>query len=115
MQRLIEAVYHYIMPNPSIRFMLADDPGAGKRAGLSDEKIAAADDPNSDALDDKEKAVVRYSSELAKNVAASDEALNELKKYFDDTEIAEITMVAGVFHFSISLYPISQLELLKQS
>ncbi|WP_176233468.1 helicase-related protein [Candidatus Hakubella thermalkaliphila] len=32
----IEAVYHYIMPNPCIRFLLADDPGAGKTimAGL---------------------------------------------------------------------------------
>lgn len=26
----IEAVYHYVMPNPRIRFLLADDPGAGK-------------------------------------------------------------------------------------
>lgn len=26
----IEAVYHYIMQNPRIRFLLADDPGAGK-------------------------------------------------------------------------------------
>lgn len=32
----IEAVYHYILQNPSIRFLLADDPGAGKTimAGL---------------------------------------------------------------------------------
>ncbi|MGQ9778058.1 MAG: protein NO VEIN domain-containing protein [Thermodesulfobacteriota bacterium] len=32
----IEAVYHYIIQNPRIRFMLADDPGAGKTimAGL---------------------------------------------------------------------------------
>ncbi|NHW22821.1 MAG: DUF3883 domain-containing protein [Archaeoglobales archaeon] len=32
----IEAVYHYIMKNPRIRFLLADDPGAGKTimAGL---------------------------------------------------------------------------------
>lgn len=32
----IEAVYHYILKNPSIRFLLADDPGAGKTimAGL---------------------------------------------------------------------------------
>lgn len=32
----IEAVYHYIIQNPSIRFLLADDPGAGKTimAGL---------------------------------------------------------------------------------
>jgi superfamily II DNA or RNA helicase len=26
----IEAIYHYIIQNPSIRFLLADDPGAGK-------------------------------------------------------------------------------------
>ncbi|MFN3384896.1 MAG: DEAD/DEAH box helicase, partial [Archaeoglobaceae archaeon] len=32
----IDAVYHYLLPNPRIRFMLADDPGAGKTvmAGL---------------------------------------------------------------------------------
>jgi len=32
----IDAVYHYILKNPSIRFLLADDPGAGKTimAGL---------------------------------------------------------------------------------
>jgi len=32
----IEAVYHYVMQNPKIRFLLADDPGAGKTimAGL---------------------------------------------------------------------------------
>ncbi|MQK95324.1 DEAD/DEAH box helicase family protein, partial [Escherichia coli] len=32
----IEAVYHFILKNPRIRFLLADDPGAGKTimAGL---------------------------------------------------------------------------------
>ena len=32
----IDAVYHYILRNPKIRFLLADDPGAGKTimAGL---------------------------------------------------------------------------------
>ncbi|MCX7950149.1 MAG: SNF2-related protein, partial [Treponemataceae bacterium] len=32
----IEAIYHYILTNPKIRFLLADDPGAGKTimAGL---------------------------------------------------------------------------------
>ena len=32
----IEAVYHYVMQNPRVRFLLADDPGAGKTimAGL---------------------------------------------------------------------------------
>ncbi|MFH1926952.1 MAG: helicase-related protein [Chloroflexota bacterium] len=32
----IEAVYHYVLPNPRVRFLIADDPGAGKTimAGL---------------------------------------------------------------------------------
>lgn len=32
----LEAVYHYILPRPRVRFLLADDPGAGKTimAGL---------------------------------------------------------------------------------
>lgn len=37
----IEAVYHHILKNPSIRFLLADDPGAGKTimAGLLYSKV----------------------------------------------------------------------------
>jgi superfamily II DNA or RNA helicase len=32
----LEAVYHYMLPRPRIRFLLVDDPGAGKTimAGL---------------------------------------------------------------------------------
>ena len=72
--------------------------GAGKKAGLTDEKIAAADDPTSGALSDKEKAVVQYAKELAENVAASDESINNLRNHFSDAQIAELTMVAGTFH-----------------
>lgn len=79
-------------------YCTAHHTAAGKRAGLTDEKIAAADDPTSDALDDREKAVVQYSKELAQNVAASDEALAAMRSHFSDPEIAEITMVAGTFH-----------------
>lgn len=79
-------------------YCTAHHTAAGKRAGLTDEKIAAADDPASDALDDREKAVVQYAKELAENVAASEESLKNLKNYFSDGEIAEINMVAGAFH-----------------
>ena len=71
---------------------------AGKRAGLTDEKLAATPDETSPAFDDREKAVVRFSKELAQNVAASQESLVELRKYFDDAQIAELNMVNGVFH-----------------
>lgn len=79
-------------------YCAAHHSAAGKRAGLTDEKIAAAPDETSDAFDDREKAVVRYSKELAQNVAASQESLDELAKYFDESQIAELNMVNGVFH-----------------
>ncbi|NIS10295.1 MAG: carboxymuconolactone decarboxylase family protein [Candidatus Dadabacteria bacterium] len=79
-------------------YCTAHHTAAGKRAGLTDEKIAASTDASSAALDDKEKAIVQYTTELAKNVAASDEALSQMKQHFNDAEIAELTMVAGTFH-----------------
>lgn len=79
-------------------YCAAHHTAAGKRAGLSDEKINAAPDETSDAFDDREKAVVRYSKELAQNVAASQESLDEMAKHFDEAQIAELTMVNGVFH-----------------
>ena len=79
-------------------YCTAHHTAAGKRAGLTDEKIAAADDPSSVALDDREKAVVQYAKELAQNVAASDESLAAMKNHFSDAQIAEINMVAGTFH-----------------
>ena len=71
---------------------------AGKKAGLSIEKINALPDPNSSLLDDKEKAVVRFAKEVTEDVAASDESINQLRKYFNDSQIAELTMVIGVFN-----------------
>ena len=71
---------------------------AGKKAGLSIEKINALPDPDSSLLDDKEKAVVRFAKEVTEDVAASDESINQLRKYFNDSQIAELTMVIGVFN-----------------
>jgi len=79
-------------------YCTAHHTGAGKRAGLTDEKIAAVPDETSDALDDRERVVVKYSKELAHNVTASQETLDELRNYFDQAQIAELNMVNGVFH-----------------
>ena len=79
-------------------YCTAHHTAAGRRAGLSDEKINAAPDETSDAFNEREKAVVRYSRELAQNVAASQETLEELKKHFNEGQIAELNLVNGVFH-----------------
>ncbi|NIP31054.1 MAG: hypothetical protein GTO02_14995 [Candidatus Dadabacteria bacterium] len=79
-------------------YCTAHHTAAGKRVGLSEEKIESADDPTCSALDDREKAVVQYAKELAENVAVCDETLSNIRNYFDDGQIAELTMVAGTFH-----------------
>lgn len=79
-------------------YCTAHHTAAGKRAGLSDEKINAAPDHQSSVFSEKEKAVVRYASELTQNVAAGDDVLNELRKHFDDSQVAELNMVVGSFN-----------------
>ncbi|MGH7792062.1 MAG: carboxymuconolactone decarboxylase family protein [Thermodesulfobacteriota bacterium] len=71
---------------------------AGKRAGLSVEKINALPDPDSSLLNEKEKAVVRFAKEVTEDVSASDESINQLRRYFNDSQIAELTLVIGVFN-----------------
>ena len=71
---------------------------AGKRAGLTKEKIEALPDPYSAALDGREKAVVRFAKEVTERVSASEESINELRKYFNDSQIAELNLVVGAFN-----------------
>lgn len=78
-------------------YCTAHHTAAGKRAGLTENKINAVPDVSSSALDDKEKAVVRFAKEVTKDVSASQESIDELRKHFDDSQIAELNMVVGVF------------------
>ena len=71
---------------------------AGKRAGLSLDKINATPDFNSSLFDDREKAVVRFAKEVTKDISASDESIRMLQNHFDNSQIAELTMVIGVFN-----------------
>ena len=71
---------------------------AGKRSGLSLDQINAAPHYNSPLFSDKEKAVVRFAKEVTEDVSASDESIRQLQYYFDNSQIAELTMVIGVFN-----------------
>lgn len=79
-------------------YCTAHHTAAGKRAGLTKEKIEATPDPNSEALDEKERAVVRFAKEVTERVSASEESINELRKYFNDSQIAELNLVIGAFN-----------------
>ncbi|MGB7291344.1 MAG: carboxymuconolactone decarboxylase family protein [Thermodesulfobacteriota bacterium] len=80
------------------RYCAAHHTAAGKRAGLTKEKLDATPDYSSSIFDEKERAVVRFANEVTENVAASEESLNELGKFFNESQIAELNIVIGVFN-----------------
>jgi AhpD family alkylhydroperoxidase len=42
-------------------------------------------------------ALVKYVDSLVKNIGAEEEALDEVRMYFSDNEVAEITLLAGTY------------------
>jgi uncharacterized peroxidase-related enzyme len=70
----------------------------GQRVGLTKEKIDALPHPNSAVFDEKERSVVRFAKEVTERVSASEESISELRKYFDDSQIAELNLVIGAFN-----------------
>ena len=56
---------------------------------------------DSDLFDDKEKAVIRWADEVSKLTAKNNDfAFNEMKKYFSDRQIVELTFICGMWHLS---------------
>jgi len=73
----------------------------GKEAGLSQEQIDAITENGAegDNFTEKEKAVIQFAHETTKNVDASDEAVEALKKHFNNKEVAEIATAVAAANF----------------
>lgn len=76
----------------------------GRALGLTQDQInmLEGDDWNeSDLFDDKEKAVIRWADEVSKFRAKNNDfAFNEMKKYFSNRQIVELTFICGMWHLS---------------
>ena len=74
----------------------------GQQVGLTVEQIQAAVSPDyreSDVLSERQKALVRWTEAVTRNTAeADDEAFAELGEHYSDPEIAELTLMSGVFN-----------------
>jgi uncharacterized peroxidase-related enzyme len=74
----------------------------GQVVGLSIEQIQAACSPDyaaSDALDERQKALLRWTEVVTLNTAQEDdEALAVLSAHYSDAEIAELTLMCGLFN-----------------
>jgi uncharacterized peroxidase-related enzyme len=71
---------------------------SGKKNGVSDEQLQAlAFYHRSAAFDAQEKAVILYAERVTRGASAiRPPALDELKKYFNDDQIVELTLTIGV-------------------
>lgn len=76
----------------------------GRALGLTQNQInlLEGDDwKDSNLFDDKEKAVIRWADEVSKLTAKNNDfAFGEMKKYFSDRQIVELTFICGMWHLS---------------
>ena len=76
----------------------------GRALGLTQDQInlLEGDDwKDSNLFDDKEKAVIRWADEVSKFKAKNNDfTFNEMKKYFSNRQIVELTFICGMWHLS---------------
>lgn len=76
----------------------------GRALGLTQDQINLLEDDDwkdSNLFDDKEKAVIRWADEVSKLTAKNNDfAFGEMKKYFSDRQIVELTFICGMWHLS---------------
>jgi alkylhydroperoxidase family enzyme len=76
----------------------------GRKIGLSEEQIAAAQGNaymDSPALDDKQKAAIRWAEAVTNMTARGDEAaFQAMKRHFSEKQIVELTVFCGMWNYS---------------
>jgi alkylhydroperoxidase family enzyme len=70
----------------------------GRDVGLTEAKLRAVSKGDADpAFDDQEKAVLRYTDDVVKNVRASDATLNAVQAFLDAEQVVELTVTIGYY------------------
>jgi uncharacterized peroxidase-related enzyme len=75
---------------------------SGKKSGVSEDQIhALAFFGRSTAFDEKEKAVLLYAERVTRGASAiRSGALQEIKQYFNDDQIVELTLTISIANFT---------------
>ena len=75
-----------------------------RRLGMSDEVVAAVHEgPGAAALDDFQRALLRFTDEVVADVRASDEAFEAVRAGLTDHQLQDLTMTIG-FYMMVSRY-----------
>ena len=71
----------------------------GREAGVSEDKIAALRDATIEApaFSDNEKAVLRFTDDVVRNVRASDKTLKAVEAFLSPAALVELTLTIGYY------------------
>ena len=84
----------------------------GLDAGLSQDQIDNINKwKDSSLFNDKERAVLRYTDEIVNNIRVTDETFSQIKNFFNDQEIVELTIAIGYYGMVSRLLEALQVEL----
>jgi AhpD family alkylhydroperoxidase len=79
-------------------YQLVQHKSEALRTGTSRELLADLINRQQQEFDDPSlTALVKYVDSLVKNIGAEQDTLDEVRKYFPDNEVAEITLLAGTY------------------
>jgi AhpD family alkylhydroperoxidase len=81
-------------------------------AGLSLEQIEAITAyENSPLFDENERAIVRFATDLTRDVACSDENWNGIAKFLNDAELVELTLLVGWYNQTVRVLTALQIDI----
>lgn len=74
---------------------------AAKKAGLSDEQIAAIDHPDdADVFDDQQRAVLAYAEQLTRKAQVDPGVVKSLKEFLDDKQLVSLAATVALANFT---------------
>jgi len=82
------------------------------QVGISQKQLDSISDwKNAAEFNNKERAVLQYTDEVAQNVKVTDQTFNTLKNFFNEQTIVELTMTIGYYEMVARLLVPLQVEL----
>ena len=99
--RIREMAYLTVARHNQCTYCVGHHSFFAKQAGMTDEELALLGESGvrSTHFSESEQGVIRFALETTKNVAASDEALAELRKAFPLSQVVEIAFVVATANF----------------
>lgn len=98
-RRIKELVYLTCSYANECAFCLSAHLPAGRKAGISDEEVAALQTEQDHGFSEPERAAIQYARELTQT-ADAEESRQALLEHFTSEQVVEITLVAAMANFT---------------